>query len=148
MTFDIGKNVFVRATSACIDIRKWDGIRGEWKAKKGIRLTLQNWHRLLGVNEHLVADIHNIVTKREWVNQQYCIGDDIYICIASPCHWVHIFVSPDGSISPRHEGLGLTFRQWRKLIEFSTLHKTTLSHDSTDSHHVETDGARDLGGLL
>ena len=124
-TFDLGEYVFVETLSSdgllYVDIRRW-GVDGK-PTKKGIRLTPESWQILLGVNEQLVADIHNVLTERKWVKKWYPIGEDTYVFITS--HWPSIdvyqwYIDEYGLLQPSKKGISLKFHQWKRLMELST----------------------------
>ena len=107
-----------------IDIRQWSPVSGgEWKpSNKGIRLTSSSWLKLLGSNEHLVADIFNMTHKQRWVNKQYPLGEDFYASITSPWSEVDLYFwdADDKTWTPGMKGINLKFPQWTKLMELSS----------------------------
>jgi len=124
-TSDLGERVFVETLSSdglpYVDIRRWS-VDGK-PTKKCIRLTLESWQFLLGVNEQLVADMHNVLTKRQWVKKRYPIGEDIYVSITSDWPRIDVYVWYNdvyGFLHPTKKGISLKFHQWRKLVELSS----------------------------
>ncbi len=98
-------------------------IQDEEPTKKGIRLSGSSWQLLLGVNEHLVADMFSNLTKRQWVNNHYPIDEGIYVSITSPWKEIDLYVwyiDECGLLKPSKKGISLKFPQWRKLVALST----------------------------
>ena len=124
----LGKGVYVQivydSNTAYVDIRQWfQAADGGWTpTKKGIRLTSTSWLKLLGVNEHLVADILNVIKKR-YVNNTYPLGNDVYASIQSPWCEVDVYlgyVGEDGVLKLGMKGISLKFAQWKTLMGLSS----------------------------
>ena len=120
----LGNRIFVIVMAdKTIDIRQWCNSRekGSHATNLGIHLTPENWMKLLGANEHLVADIKHVMDKRR-VNKFYPVGDGIYASIRSPNWLVDVRLwcdGEDGLLRPGWKGIRLNFVLWRRLMFFA-----------------------------
>jgi len=135
-TFDLGDGLYVQVMhyngEPRIDLRQWFYTSdGEQKpTRKGIRLTSTSWLKLLGENEHLVADISNVKMRRS-VNKRYPLGSDVYATITSPRWVVDLYLWYMGGYRELRRGwsgLSLKFSQWRKLMELSNRITRLIDH--------------------
>jgi len=126
--FHLGNGVYVQpvydSDTSYVDIRKcFPTPDGGWKpSRHGIRLPSTSWLNLLGVNEHLVADISNVMKRRQ-VNKKYPLGAGAYASVISPRWEVDLYlgyVGEDGVLKRGWKGIRLQFSQWKKLMDLSS----------------------------
>ena len=120
----LGNRIFVQVMEdKSIDIRQWCRSRekGLHATNLGIYLTPENWLKLLGANEHLVANIKHVIDKRR-VNKFYPIGDGIFVAIRSPNWLVDVRLwceGEDGVLRSGWKGIRLNFVLWGRLMYYA-----------------------------
>ena len=131
----LGNRIFVRVMEdKDIDIRQWHRCgKGSRPSQLGVRLSPENWQKLLEAREHLRNDTH-FVERRRRVKKKYPLGNRIYASVTSPIWVVDVRMwhkGEDGVLRPGWKGIRLNFVQWRRLMYYAGEINTAAAADES-----------------